>query len=55
MSIAGYIEDVRTFLLRQALSRFALWISIFGSLIFFTIIQLESIFYLLPREKVSFF
>ena len=54
MSIAGYIEDVRTFLLRQALSRFALWISIFGSLIFFTIIQLESIFYLLPREKVSF-
>jgi len=55
MSIAEYIEDVRFFLLRQALSRFALWISIFASLLFVTIVQLESIFYLLPREKVSFF
>ena len=55
MSIAGYFEDVRIFLLRQALSRFALWISIFASLLFVTIVQLESIFYLLPREKVSFF
>ena len=54
MSIAGYIEDVRIFLLRQTLSRFALWISIFASLLFVTIVQLESIFYLLPREKVSF-
>ena len=55
MQIKGQLKKAQFFLIKQDLFIYFLWFSLFTSLIFFTALQLESIFYFSTKIKLILF